>query len=84
MSSQHVTFIIATYKRVEALRCTLESLILQEHQNWTALVIGDCCGDETADMIRSLGENRIKYYNFPERFGEQSGPNSFWSTYSRG
>jgi glycosyltransferase involved in cell wall biosynthesis len=50
---------------------------MQEYQDWTALVIGDCCGDETADTIRSLGESRIKYYNFPERFGEQSGPNSF-------
>lgn len=77
MPSQQVTLVIATYKRVEALRCTLKSLILQQYQDWTALVIGDCCGDETAEMIRSLGESRIKYYNFPERFGEQSGPNSF-------
>jgi len=77
MPTQHVTFVIATYKRVEALKCTLQSLILQKHQDWTALVIGDCCGDETADMIRSLGESRIKYYNLPKRFGEQSGPNSF-------
>ncbi|MGL4880992.1 MAG: glycosyltransferase family 2 protein, partial [Waterburya sp.] len=72
MPSQHVTLVIATYKRVEALRCTLTSLILQQYQDWTALVIGDCCSDETAEMIRSLGESRIKYYNFPERFGEQS------------
>lgn len=77
MPSQHVTFIIATYKRAEALKCTLKSLILQKYQDWTALVIGDCCDDETAEIISSLGESRIKYYNFPERFGEQSGPNSF-------
>jgi glycosyltransferase involved in cell wall biosynthesis len=77
MPSQHITFVIATYKRAEALRCTLQSVILQQYQDWTTLVIGDCCGDETADVIRSLGETRIKYYNFPERFGEQSGPNSF-------
>lgn len=77
MSSQHITLVIATHKRVETLRCTLKSLILQQYQDWTALVIGDCCGDETAEMIRSLGESRIKYYNLTERFGEQSGPNSF-------
>jgi glycosyltransferase involved in cell wall biosynthesis len=77
MPSQHVTFIIATYKRVDALRSTLQSLLLQHYQDWSALVIGDCCDDETADVIRSLGDSRIRYYNFPERFGEQSGPNSF-------
>ncbi|MDA8258314.1 MAG: glycosyltransferase family 2 protein [Betaproteobacteria bacterium] len=77
MPSPNVTFVIATYKRVEALRATLRSLILQQHQDWTALVIGDCCGEETAEAIRSLGEPRIRYYNLPKRFGEQSGPNSF-------
>ncbi len=76
MHSNHVTFVIATYKRVEALKCTLQSIRLQEHPDWTALVIGDRCGDETYDTIRSLGESRIRYYNLPERFGEQSGPNS--------
>ena len=73
----HVTCIIATYKRVDALKCTLQALQLQGHENWTALVIGDCCGDETADTIRDLSDARIKYYNFPTRYGEQSGPNSF-------
>lgn len=73
----HVTCIIATYKRVDALKCTLQALQLQGHENWTALVIGDCCDAETADTIRDLSDPRIKYYNFPERYGEQSGPNSF-------
>jgi glycosyltransferase involved in cell wall biosynthesis len=76
MQAQHVTFVIATYKRVEALKCTLQSIQLQDHEDWTALVIGDCCGDETYETIRSFGESRFRYYNFPERFGEQSGPNS--------
>lgn len=76
MHRSHVTFVIATYQRVEALRCTLRSLLLQAHTNWTALVIGDCCGGETAEMIRSLREARIRYYNLPRRCGEQSGPNT--------
>lgn len=72
-----VTYIIATYQRVEALRATLRSLILQQHADWTALVIGDHCEEETAHVIRELHEPRIRYYNLPRRFGEQSGPNSF-------
>lgn len=79
-----ITFVIATYKRVDALQCTLQSLILQSYPHWEALVIGDCCGDETTDMICLLNESRIKYYNLPVRFGEQSGPNSFGLHLARG
>lgn len=73
----HVTFIIATYRRVAALRCTLRSLQMQTHREWDAIVVGDCCGPETGDMIGLLADERIRYYNFPQRYGEQSGPNSF-------
>jgi Glycosyl transferase family 2 len=72
----HVTFVIATYRRADALRCTLRSLLLQAHANWTALVIGDCCTEETAEAVRSLREPRIRHYNLPRRCGEQSGPNT--------
>ena len=67
---------IATYRRVEALRSTVRSVLLQTHGDWTALVIGDCCGEETADALRGFKDPRVRYYNLPERFGEQSGPNS--------
>jgi hypothetical protein len=77
MQLPNVTFIIATYRRIDALRCTLRSLQLQTHGEWDAIVVGDCCGPETSDMIRTLADGRIRYYNLPERFGEQSGPNSF-------
>ena len=76
MPGRHVTFVIATHRRVDALRCTLRALLLQTHPDWTALVIGDHCGEETAETIRALGEPRIRYYNLPQRFGEQSGPNT--------
>ena len=71
-----VTFVVATYRRADALRSTLRSVCGQTHGDWTALVVGDACGDETAEAVRSLKDPRIRYYNLPERFGEQSGPNS--------
>ncbi len=76
-SAPLITFVIATYKRVDALKCTLQSLVLQDYQNWEALVIGDCCEDETAEVVQSFQDPRLKYYNLPERFGEQSGANTF-------
>lgn len=49
---------------------------MQTHRDWNALVIGDQCGPETEAAIRSVLDPRIRYYNLPRRFGEQSGPNS--------
>lgn len=71
-----VTFVVATYRRTEALRSTIRSVLLQTHGDWTALVVGDRCGDETEGALRPFRDPRIRYYNLPERFGEQSGPNS--------
>lgn len=70
------TFVIATYRRVEALRSTVRSLLCQTDGDWTAIVVGDRCGEETADALRAFRDPRLRYYNLPERFGEQSGPNS--------
>lgn len=72
----HVTFIVATYRRPDALRCTLRALVQQAHADWDALVIGDRCGPETEEAIRAIADPRVAYYNLPHRFGEQSGPNS--------
>lgn len=77
MTAPHVTFIVATYNRPDALLCTLRSVLAQTHQDWIALVIGDHCSEATTEAIRSVADPRIRYYNLPQRFGEQSGPNSF-------
>ena len=72
----HVTFVVATYRRAEALRCTLEALCLQHHADWDAVVVGDACDATTEAAVRAVADPRIAYYNLPERVGEQSGPNS--------
>jgi glycosyltransferase involved in cell wall biosynthesis len=72
-----VSLVIATYRRVDALRSTLRALQLQTCPHWEAVVVGDCCDPDTGAMLEQLGDPRVRYYNLTERFGEQSGPNSF-------
>src|SRR4051794_15410033 len=71
-----ITIVVATYARDAVLVRALESARRQIDHRWTALVVGDCCGPETRDAIRSLGDSRIRYVNLPTRQGEQSRPNS--------
>jgi len=71
------SLVIATYQRPAALESTLRSVLLQDEPDWEAIVVGDQCGAETAEVIRLIGDPRIRYYNLPKRCGEQSGPNTF-------
>ena len=39
----------------------------QTYENWQAIVIGDCCTDDTAERVAALGDPRIHYENLPVR-----------------
>lgn len=82
--SRFVSYVIATYARPDALATTLTALVRQDHRDWEAVVVGDQCGAETAEAVRTVGDSRIRYYNLQERCGEQAGPNSFGMRLVRG
>lgn len=71
-----VTIVVSTYNRAETLEQTLRCAMAQTVTDWRMLVIGDACTDRTDAMIAALGDDRITFINLPQRFGEQSGPNS--------
>jgi len=72
-----VTIALATYGRPDSLACAVRSAQLQNFGDWRLLVIGDSCGQETADaMAPLLRDPRIRYVNLPFRCGEQALPNS--------
>lgn len=78
-----VTVVIATYNRPEALKFTLRSLLDQTFEDWTAIVVGDCCGPETGRVVSEVNDSRILYVNLPVRCGEQALPNSVGMTLAR-
>ena len=71
-----VTIVVSTYNRPAVLKCAIESVLLQTFQNWQLYIVGDACGEKTAEMISAFNDPRIQYCNLPTRCGEQSGPNS--------
>ncbi|MCJ9429081.1 glycosyltransferase family 2 protein [Kordiimonas marina] len=71
-----VTIVISTYNRPELLRHTIQSVMAQTFEDWILLVVGDCCSQETADMMAEIDDERVFYHNLSDRCGEQSGPNS--------
>lgn len=63
-----VSVTVATYNRADLLcERALASLRRQSYENWEALVVGDCCTDDTEERIRALGDDRIRFENLPFR-----------------
>src|SRR3712207_6530544 len=71
-----VTVVVATYHRPVLLRRALASLLAQSVAEWECLVIGDAVTDDTADVVWSFDDPRLRFHNLPENVGDQSGPNN--------
>ena len=56
-----VSVIIPTYNRSELLKKAVESLENQSHQNFEIIIIDDCSTDDTAEVVKGMGDNRIIY-----------------------
>jgi hypothetical protein len=49
---------------------------MQSVHDFELWVIGDNCTDDTAEVVRSVGSERVKWHNLDERWRSQSGPNN--------
>lgn len=71
-----VAVVMATYNRSAVLRHAIASVVGQRFTDWELLVVGDACTDDTADVVASFEDERIRFVNLPINVGEQSGPNN--------
>ena len=74
--SPTVSVIIATYNSSHTLRYTIKSLLNQTFQDFEAWIIGDCCTDDTKELIDSFNDSRLYWYNRAENSGSQPAPNN--------
>lgn len=72
-----VTVVVATYNRPQTLKYAIESVLWQTYTNFELWVVGDCCTDETEQVVRSFSHDpRVHWYNLPQNSGYQSKPNN--------
>ncbi|WP_164974276.1 glycosyltransferase family 2 protein [Filimonas effusa] len=60
--SDLVSVVVVTYKRLEYLRQTVESILRQSYYNLEVIVVGDGMEEDVAEYITSLNNRRINYY----------------------
>lgn len=79
-----VSVIIATYNCAAVLRLTLQALLRQELRDFEVLVVGDACTDDTAQVVESLNDARLRWIALPVNSGSQSAPNNAGMRAARG
>ena len=74
-----ITIVIATYNRGKILtERTIPSILKQTYKNFEILVIGDKCIDNTAMLISTLEDPRIRFYDLPQRGNYPSDSEARW------
>ena len=77
MSAQRplVTVVTTTYHWPSVLRVAIESALAQSFRDFEYLIVGDGCTDETAALVASFADPRIRWHNLAQNSGNQSVPN---------
>lgn len=62
--SPKVTVYTPTHNRAATLiDRAVESVLEQSYTNFEYLIIGDCCTDNTAELVKGINDSRINFYN---------------------
>ncbi|WP_147392168.1 glycosyltransferase family 2 protein [Algoriphagus lacus] len=84
MNSPLVSIITATYNSSHLLKYAIQSVLDSYFQDWELIVVGDCCTDDTEELVRSFGDPRISFFNLEQNSGQQAKPNNFALERARG
>jgi hypothetical protein len=74
MSSPTVSVLIATYNYSTVLRYAVATVLRQTFTDFELIVAGDCCTDDSEEVVRSFGDPRVRWFNLTENSGSKSLP----------
>lgn len=83
-SNDLVSIVIATYNRSNVLKYAIQSVLNQSYTDWELIIVGDCCTDNTREVVECFKNTKIVYVNLKENVGEQSGPNNYGVSIANG
>ena len=79
-----VTVVTSTFNWPNALVQAIPTVLSQTFEEFEYLIIGDCCTDETEEVVRAFGDPRIRWHNLKVNTGNQSGVNKKALALARG
>jgi glycosyltransferase involved in cell wall biosynthesis len=69
VSASAITFSIPYYSGIDYLARAVKSVLAQEDDRWHCIVIDDSSEDGVEDVVRSVGEGRVRYIKNPSNIG---------------
>lgn len=79
-----VSVVLATYNWSSVLRHSVRSVVWQTYPNLELLVVGDGCTDDSEQVVASVGDERVRWYNLKTNSGSQATPNNVGLEMARG
>ncbi len=70
------TVITATWNRSHHIIPTIKSVLAQTFTDFEYLIVGDCCSDDTEEVVRPFLSDRVHWLTTTERWKTQSGSNN--------
>ena len=68
MSTVPFSIVIPTRQRHDTLKYAIESVLNQTFQDFELIIMDNFSTPETAEVVFSFSDDRIKYYRAPQRF----------------
>lgn len=72
-----ISVIIPTYNWSSVLKLAIKTALWQTYKNIEVIVVGDCCTDDSEEVVKSFNDPRLKWINLEKNHGSQAIPNNF-------
>ena len=79
-----ISIITATYNSPHLLKHAIGSVLNSDFKDWELIVVGDCCTDDTVEVVFSFEDSRISFFNLEQNSGQQATPNNFGLSKAKG
>jgi glycosyltransferase involved in cell wall biosynthesis len=79
-----VSVVTATYNWSSVLRHAISSVRRQSLTDLEMIIVGDACTDDTAEVVASLNDGRLRWHNRGDNSGNQGLPNNDGLAMARG
>jgi len=68
------SIVMAVYHRSRHIVPTIKSVLQQSFADYELIMVGDCCTDDTADVVKPFLSERVIWRNLKTRAGNQFAP----------
>lgn len=72
-TSPTVSVLITTFNRSSMLRRAIDSVLMQDFDDFELVIIDDCSSDDTTAVVQSYSDQRIRYIRNEENVGGKEG-----------